>query len=132
MERVLVKTSESSEPFGKHERSTFPSLQIVDRAREARAETLREFFIWLDSRTAATAKRWVEFYRARRARREAIRELQSLDSRMLRDIGVGRSEIEWRVSGGDDSRSSPLPVAKPRAAASAARNRRRETEKRAA
>ncbi len=63
------------------------------------------------------------------------RELQSLDNRTLRDIGIGRSEIEWRVAGGDESRVTQRPAAmgsKPCADASARRNHRHGAEKRAA
>ena len=37
-------------------------------------------------------------YRARRA----VHELMGLDDRMLRDVGIGRAEIEHAVQGGRD------------------------------
>jgi uncharacterized protein YjiS (DUF1127 family) len=42
---------------------------------------------------AAASRRWQAFVAWRR-RRAAIRELGALDDRMLKDIGLGRSEIE--------------------------------------
>jgi uncharacterized protein YjiS (DUF1127 family) len=42
---------------------------------------------------AAVVKRW-HAHALRRERRAAIRQLRALDDRMLRDIGLGRSEIE--------------------------------------
>ena len=59
---------------------------------------------------AATGK-WWRAYTIRRARMAAIRELHTFDDRTLRDIGVGRSEIEWVVVHGrhwaSPLRSSP-------------------------
>jgi uncharacterized protein YjiS (DUF1127 family) len=139
MERVMVKTARNRDQFAERnpqpERWAFASREIVNRASEARAQALRKFFAWLACQTVALAKRWTEAYRASRARRAAIRELQSLDNRTLRDIGIGRSEIEWRVAGGDESRVTQRPAAmgsKPCADASARRNHRHGAEKRAA
>jgi uncharacterized protein YjiS (DUF1127 family) len=50
----------------------------------------------------AAATKWCRAYAIRRARNAAVRELDALDDRMLRDIGVGRSEIEWVVVHGRD------------------------------
>ncbi len=116
-------------------RRAFPSREIEIRARQARSETLGKMIGWLAWQPVVVAKRWILDYRDWRTRRDAVRELQSLDNRMLRDLGVGRSEIEWRVAGGDESRAvEPAAVtgAKVRIAAGAKINRLCEAEKRAA
>ena len=50
----------------------------------------------------AEAGKWRRTYTIRRARIAAIRELHTLDDRMLKDIGLSRSEIEWVVVHGRD------------------------------
>lgn len=42
---------------------------------------------------------WANNFAARWVRREAIKELQRLDDRALRDIGISRSQIETAVRG---------------------------------
>jgi uncharacterized protein YjiS (DUF1127 family) len=70
--------------------------QILTRAQAARAGALREL-------GGALLHPWqavlavVRAYARWRERRQAVRELHSLDDRSLRDIGVSRSEIEWVV-----------------------------------
>ena len=51
----------------------------------------------------AAAGKWWRAHTIRRIRIAAIRELHALDDRMLRDIGVSRSEIEWVVVRGRDA-----------------------------
>lgn len=46
---------------------------------------------WLETKANNFAAHWV--------RREAIKELQRLDDRALRDIGISRSQIETAVGG---------------------------------
>jgi uncharacterized protein YjiS (DUF1127 family) len=71
--------------------------QILTRAQAARAGAMRAL-------GNAVLHPWqavlavVRAYARWRERREAVRELHSLDDRSLRDIGVSRSEIEWVVS----------------------------------
>ena len=70
---------------------------ILTRAQAARAGAMREL-------GSALLHPWqavlavVRAYARWRERRQAVRELHSLDDRSLRDIGVSRSEIEWVVS----------------------------------
>jgi uncharacterized protein YjiS (DUF1127 family) len=70
---------------------------ILTHAQAARAGAMREL-------GSALLHPWqavlavVRAYARWRERREAVRELHSLDDRSLRDIGVSRSEIEWVVS----------------------------------
>ena len=77
-------------------------FETIARAREARSQVLRDFLRWLAQRPAALARHWSDAYSAWRNRRAAIRELQGLDNRMLRDMGIARSEIEWLVAGGEE------------------------------
>jgi uncharacterized protein YjiS (DUF1127 family) len=42
---------------------------------------------------------WANNFAAHWVRREAIKELQRLDDRALRDIGISRSQIEPAVGG---------------------------------
>lgn len=53
----------------------------------------------------AAAGKWWRAYTIRCARIAAIRELHALDDRMLRDIGLSRSEIEWVVVHGIPNRA---------------------------
>lgn len=52
--------------------------------------------------SAATAAAWIVWRNFRRWK--TIRELQSLDDRMLHDIGLDRSEIESVISSGSTDR----------------------------
>lgn len=74
--------------------------QAGARAHALRGQMLRDLGRWLVDRPLALLRR----FRAWRTRRQAIRELQSLDNRTLRDMGIARSEIEYLVAGGDADR----------------------------
>ena len=108
--------------------------ETIARAREARSQVLRDFLAWLAQRAGALARQARDAYAARRNRRSAIRELQGLDNRMLRDMGIARSEIEWLVAGGDEAaaQSRAAPVRKARAAQGTARKPASPVHKRAA
>ena len=72
---------------------------IVAQARLARARALRK--PWSDlvevlERALAAGWRAVALWHKRR---RAVQELRALDDRSLRDIGLGRSEIECAVRG---------------------------------
>jgi uncharacterized protein YjiS (DUF1127 family) len=88
--------------------------QILTRAQAARAGAMREL-------GSALLHPWqavlavVRAYARWRERREAVRELHSLDDRSLRDIGVSRSEIEWVVSSQQAARvRAAVKAARPR------------------
>ena len=70
------------------------------RARQARSQTLRDFARWIAALGAAA----IESFRTWRRQRTAAFELQSLDDRSLRDIGINRSEIQSVVTGWDATR----------------------------
>jgi uncharacterized protein YjiS (DUF1127 family) len=65
----------------------------AELAQEARGQAVRDL---LGGIARVVGDAW-KAYRLRRARQAAIRELGALDDRMLRDIGVGRSEIESAI-----------------------------------
>jgi uncharacterized protein YjiS (DUF1127 family) len=63
------------------------------------------------SRAAVMASRWASGYAAWREHRRALRELAALDDRMLRDIGISRSEIESAAYGRDPTRLRDATIA---------------------
>jgi uncharacterized protein YjiS (DUF1127 family) len=89
--------------------------RIIERAQRARAQAFRDLAevlltlpqaFWLGlhrlvgrfgGRVADAASGWWRAYALRRQRWAAICELHALDDRMLRDIGLGRSEIESAI-----------------------------------
>jgi hemoglobin-like flavoprotein/uncharacterized protein YjiS (DUF1127 family) len=91
--------------------------QIIDEAREARTQALRDLFgqalaalRWAAEgggklarsfavRAGAAATRWGQAYAIWLARRQAIQELGALDDRALKDFGINRSEIPSLVYG---------------------------------
>ena len=92
--------------------------QIIRRAEVARARALRGLVgaVLRGLRTAAgavaaTAGKWWRAYALRRERDAAVRELQALDDRTLKDIGINRSEIEWVVGGQDETRLRDATIA---------------------
>ena len=92
------------------ERWQYLMPEVTREAHTARTQAMREFIGWLAEgtvtatrRTVGLLRRGADDYRAWRTRRAAVRELQSLDNRMLRDMGIARSEIEWLVAGGEES-----------------------------
>ena|SRR5436190_17244053 len=66
--------------------------QLVQRAHDLRAQALRGLF---------------ERFMAWRKRRAAVTQLQVLDDRMLKDMGLGRGEIETAVHDGKPDRTPP-------------------------
>jgi uncharacterized protein YjiS (DUF1127 family) len=70
--------------------------------------------VWAMGRTVVrSAGEWSSTYAAWRMRRRAIKELRGLDDRVLKDIGLHRSEIESVVRGQDSG-----PVAEGKVAVS--------------
>lgn len=97
----------------------------VRRARESRAQMVRSLFgallmsirraakggRALSSRAATAARRRWRSYATWRERRRAIKELGGLEDRMLKDMGLHRSEIESVIYGSDASRRPDATVA---------------------
>jgi uncharacterized protein YjiS (DUF1127 family) len=112
------------------ERLETVKAQARERAYALRAEMLREFGRWLVHGPEELARRFLAW----RQHRKAVRELQGLDYRTLRDMGIARSEIEYLVAGGDPERRMPRRAAAQRApcATPAAARGRHVTERRAA
>ena len=114
---------------------------VIEQAQDARGQAFRDLAVGVLSRSQAAArgaldavrKRW-RAYRLWRERRAAIRALGALDDRMLKDIGLGRSEIATAICDPErlaaralasarrpqrgaraDTRGRPKPVTKPAA-----------------
>ncbi len=58
----------------------------------------------LASSLAATLSRWAGACTVWLERRRAVRELAAMDDRMLKDLGIHRSDIERLVHDGDPKR----------------------------
>ena len=107
----------------------------IVQAHALRAQMLRDFAGWLVNGPAALARKWSRAVGAWWAQRSAVRELQGLDNRLLHDMGIARSEIEYLVAGGDPERRLPRRAATKRAPCSApgsARSRNVTVDRRAA
>ena len=114
---------------------------VIEQAQDARGQAFRDLAVGVLSRSQAAArgaldavrKRW-RAYRLWHERRAAIRALGALDDRMLKDIGLGRSEIATAICDPErlaaralasarrpqrgaraDTRGRPKPVTKPAA-----------------
>jgi uncharacterized protein YjiS (DUF1127 family) len=103
--------------------------RIIARAEATRSQALRDLFaaVLYGLRTAAgsaaeltravggaviaTAGKWWRAYALWRERRAAVHELHKLDDRVLKDIGVNRSEIESVVYGRDATRLRDATIA---------------------
>ena len=103
MTRSALDEGGSSERKLSAERGESIRAQAGARAHALRGQMLRDFGGWIVDRPLALLRR----FRAWRTRRQAARELQRLDNRTLRDMGISRSEIEYLVAGGDAERRAP-------------------------
>lgn len=90
----------------------------VRRAQENRAQLLRSLFVTILTpvrsaavRAVAVAGRRRRAYATWRERRQAVKELGGLDDRVLKDMGLHRSEIESAVYGSNASRRTEGTVA---------------------
>ena len=88
--------------------SFFSTLPLSSFELERQAAIERNLFIhacvraavnWLRSLVLRSA-RFARRMAAEQSRRNAIRQLQRLDDRMLRDMGIHRGEIEFAVRNG--------------------------------
>ena len=73
-------------------------------ARRLRASSVRALFGDLYDRAARSWRRVCDGLGKRRRQREMIRELHGLSDRMLHDIGIDRSQIEFLVRSGQFER----------------------------
>jgi uncharacterized protein YjiS (DUF1127 family) len=97
--------------------SFFATLPLSSFELERQAAIERNLFIQDCVHAAADwlrlfVLRSVRFARrvaAEQRRRNAIRQLQRLDDRMLRDMGIHRGDIEFAVRNGMPARARPTP-----------------------
>src|SRR5712691_7288550 len=95
---------------------------VLRQAQVARAQALRDVAdgiratgLELAAGARDIVRSWWKAYALRRERRAAIRALSALDDRSLRDIGLGRSEIESVVYDPERVTARTLAVARYRA-----------------
>jgi uncharacterized protein YjiS (DUF1127 family) len=96
-----------------HQKEAFRKL-VIRRAEVARGEVVRNAFrsLWSGFRGLAAGV-W-SAYLARRRMRIAAAELNSLDDRTLRDLGISRSEIGAIVRNGAWRHEPPAPPPEPK------------------
>ena len=97
---------------------------VLRRAHAARAQALRAVAdgiratgLELAAGARDVFRSWWKAYALRRERRAAVRDLSALDDRSLRDIGLGRSEIESVVYDPERLTARNLAVARYRTSA---------------
>jgi|SRR5690606_34485027 uncharacterized protein YjiS (DUF1127 family) len=95
-----LKDRNSAAPAAAKPAPEVDSLALLAAAQEARAREVARLIRGLARKVKSAFNTVVVEPLARWRRREALaRELYSLDDRMLRDIGLTRSEIPFIVSG---------------------------------
>jgi uncharacterized protein YjiS (DUF1127 family) len=99
------------EPHAKNPWADICELSRLKCEVRSVAERGRDLARSLASRPAAMAGRWASGYAVWREHRRAVRELAAFDDRMLKDIGVNRSEIETVVYGQDATRLRDATIA---------------------
>jgi uncharacterized protein YjiS (DUF1127 family) len=107
-EETMTVKDNSSPPISSFELQRLASIErnlvIADGARAAMRATTKRL-----RRLVLRSMQMARDLAAERRRRSAIRALQRLDDRMLKDIGVRRCEIEFAVRNGLPARVNRKP-----------------------